>query len=320
MSRPDSIPDLFWERLSGIVPPEAWAAVRESFSAPRHGAARVNLLRSDRMEVLSELGSAGLHPRPLDWYPDGFTVDPPEREALGRSEPAADGRIWLQNPASMVPPLALDPRAGERVLDLAAAPGSKTLQIAGMMEGQGELAAVEIVRGRFFRLKRNLQAGGAEFVRTFLKDGSRVWRHRPDWFDRVLVDAPCSTEGRFREDEPESYAYWSPRKIQEMVRRQVPLLQGALRAVRPGGVVVYSTCSFAPEENELVVDRILSWGGNSVRTEPLPLTLPAMSPALDSWNDRDLDPGVQNARRILPDGTFEGFFICRLRKTAPLGD
>lgn len=320
MATPPAIPELFWERLDAIVPADRLDGVRASFSAPRHGSGRVNRLRAEAEEMLGELRAAGLHPRALDWYPDGFTVDPDEREALGRTAAAGDGRIWLQNPASMVPPLALGPEPGERVLDLAAAPGSKTLQIAALMRGEGELAAVEVVRDRFFRLQRNLEQGGASFARTFLKDGSRVWRHRPAYFDRVMVDAPCTTEGRFRVDEPGTFAYWSPRKIREMVRRQVPLLQGALRAVRPGGIVVYSTCSFAPEENELVVDRVLAWAGDAVETEALPLELPRMAPALEGWEGRAVDPGVRAARRILPDGIFEGFFVCRLRRLGPLAD
>ena len=318
MSRSDVLPALFLERLARIVPVDRLDAVRSGFSAPRHGAGRVNRLRADPDRVLAELEAGGMHPRPLSWYGDGFVVDPDERDLLGRSAAAAEARVWLQNPASMVPPLGLEPSPGERVLDLAAAPGSKTLQIAGLMEGEGELAAVEVVRDRFFRLRRNLEAGGAGFARTFLKDGARVWRHRPDWFDRVLVDAPCTTEGRFREDEPETFAYWSPRKIRGMVRRQVPLLQGALRAVRSGGIVVYSTCTFAPEENELVIERILDWGAGSVETEPLPDGLPDLADALAVWEGRDLDPRVANARRIIPDGVFEAFFVCRLRRTGPL--
>jgi len=320
VARPDSIPDLFWERLAAIVPPDRLEAVRATFSAGRHGAGRVNRLLTDADPVLAELRAAGLRPRTLPWYPDGFTVDPAEREALGRSQPASDGRIWLQNPSSMIPPLALEPEPGERVLDLAAAPGSKTLQLAALMRGEGELAAVELVRPRFFRLRRNLEQAGASFVRTFLRDGASVWRHRPDWFDRVLLDAPCSTEGRFRADDPETFAYWSPSKIRAMVRKQIPLLQGALRTARPGGVVVYSTCSFAPEENEFVIDRVLDWAGGRVSVEELPAGLPEMSPALSGWEGRTVDPGLAAARRILPDGIFEGFFVCRLRKLEAFRD
>ena len=248
--------------------------------------------------------------------PDGYWVPAEERAALLASAAYAEEHVYVQNLASQIPPLVLDPQPGERVLDLCAAPGSKTRQIACLMRDEGEIAAVEAVRGRFFKLRANLDAQGTTIVRTFHRDGATVWHHRPEHFDRVLLDAPCSTEGRFRTDEPETFAYWSERKVKEMARKQKKLLFSAIQSLRPGGTLVYSTCTFAPEENEVALDRLLRTFDGKV--EVVPVTLPPsgrVQPALDAWKGKALDR-TREARRLLPTETMEAFFIAKLVKHA----
>lgn len=309
-----SLPERFLERLREIVPPDRYADVLASFSAPEAVAFRLNPLRGERDAVLAGLRAEGIDPQPVPWYADAFTLPYEQRAALMNSAAYAAGQVYLQNLSSMVPPLALDPQPGERVLDLTAAPGSKTLQIAALMENTGEIAAVEVVKDRFHRLRANLKAQGATAVRTYLQDGTRVGRYRPDHFDRVLLDAPCSTEGRFRTDDEETYRYWSERKIREMQRKQTRLLQAGLAALRPGGVLVYSTCSFAPEENEAVLDRVLDAWDGAMTVETLPLDVPQATAPLSAWREKGFAHDLSRARRLLPDGTFEAFFVARLRK------
>ncbi len=286
----------------------------QAFAGPTRVAFRLNPLRQPRPATLDALRAAGLDPAPVPWYADAFTLPIEMRDALLASEAYASGGLYVQNLSSMVPPLALDPQSGEKVLDLAAAPGSKTLQMAALMENTGEIAAVEIVKGRFHRLRANLETFGAANVRTFLQDGTRVGRYRPDHFDRVLLDAPCSSEGRFRVEEPESYAYWSERKVKEMQRKQHKLLQAGLDALRPGGVLVYSTCALSPEENEAVLDRALEKAAGRVALEPLPVEIPGAVAPLEAWRGKSFGHDLSAARRLLPDGAFEGFFVARLVK------
>ena len=147
-----------------------------------------------------------------------------------------------------------------------------------------------------------------------LGSGAAYWHREPEAFDRVLLDAPCSTEGRFRTHDPETTRYWSPRKVREMQAKQRKLFFGAVQALRPGGTLVYSTCTFAPEETEAVLDRALE-----VVDAGLPEAGPvaeAALPALAAWEGRTFDPQVTRARRVLPDGLLEGFFVARLRKHA----
>src|SRR5690625_7249313 len=120
--------------------------------------------------------------------------------------------------------------------------------------------AFEIYLELIYKLNNLLKLQVAGIVRTFLRNGMTVWRCRPDHFDRVLLDAPCSSEGRFHTRRPETFAYWSPRKVKEMARKQRKLLSSAVKSLRPGGILVYSTCSYAPEENELALTDILKIG------------------------------------------------------------
>jgi 16S rRNA (cytosine1407-C5)-methyltransferase len=302
------LPPKFLERLGLILPADRLESCLEAMDREPATAFRVNPLKATVLQALQAL--AGFELTPLPWKADAFVVPDAQRRALTESAPCREGWIYLQNPASMVPPLVLDPQPGEWVLDLAAAPGSKPLQIAGMMGGEGRLSAVEAVRDRFFRLKANLEAHGADWVQLYLKDGTGVGRSCPEWFDRVLLDAPCSGEGRFNARYPETYAYWNEKKIREMSRKQQRLLSSAARALKPGGVLVYSTCALAPEENELVVARALEWGLEIEKVVP---PCPAL-PGITRWRGEDLPPELARCLRIAPDGVMEGFFVCRLRK------
>jgi 16S rRNA (cytosine1407-C5)-methyltransferase len=308
------------------VPAGRYDDVVATFSAPQAVGLRLNALRVAELGlgaagVEERLKEAGVPFEGVEGVPGAYTVPAPAREVLMASSLYAEGAVYLQNVASQLPTLVLDPQPGERVLDLCAAPGSKTGQIAAMMGGEGNLVAVEKSRPRFYRMVANLRDQGAQNVRTVLGSGTGYWHREPESFDRVLLDAPCSTEGRFRADDPETTRYWSERKIKEMRAVQERLLFGAVQALRPGGVLVYSTCTFAPEENEGVVARALRTFGDAVEVVDagLPEAGPVASitqPGLSDWKGRPFDSRVRNARRVLPDGTLEAFFIARLRKVS----
>ncbi|MEM1095368.1 MAG: RsmB/NOP family class I SAM-dependent RNA methyltransferase [Bacteroidota bacterium] len=313
------LPVAFVERLGQILSPDAFAQAQAAFAQPRVCSFRVNTLLADPVAVRDELAAAGLTLAPVGWMPVAFTVPADQRTALLATPAFAEQRIYVQNLSSMVPPVVLAPQAGERILDLTAAPGSKTLQVAAELARQADpsvstLAAVEFVQGRFFKLRANLKAQGAAWVETYHTNGENVWRHRPSHFDRVLLDAPCSSEGRFHASDPESWAYWSPRKVKEMARKQQRLLYSAVHATKPGGSIVYSTCSFAPEENERILAKALKTFGDALTLEPLGIELPSMIPPLTAWRGKAFPEAIQHARRILPNDQYQGFFVARLRK------
>ncbi len=284
-----------------------------ALSRERDCGVRLNRLLADDDSPIARLRAEGVNAEPVPWL-DAWRVPAHERSSLTTAAAVVDGSLYVQNLSSMIPPRLLTPAPGDQVLDLAAAPGSKTLQLAEGVGDAGWLSAVEPVRDRFFRLKANLKRHGAAQVHTYLKDGTRVWRLVPERFDKVLLDAPCSSEGQFVLDQPDTYRFWSERKVTEMARKQKKLLFSAVQSTRPGGVLVYSTCTFAPEENEGVVDAMLRHFGEALTVEPIDLPVDNALPGLTAWRKKAFDPALSGAARIVPDGAMEGFFICKLRK------
>jgi 16S rRNA (cytosine1407-C5)-methyltransferase len=313
---PESRLEIFLRRLRAIVGDERFEEVKSSLSGPRCVGLRVNTLRATAGEITSELEAAGAVLEPLAWYENGFLLRRGSRRELEETGAWREGKLYWQDPASMVPPLVLDPRPGDVVLDMAAAPGSKTTQIACLMGGEGRLVANDRSRSRFFRLKSVVEKQGAPGVELQCRPGETFGRTHPDVFDRVLVDAPCSGEGRFRLDRRETWRDWTPGKVQRCARLGRRLLAAAVRAARPGGSIVYSTCTFAPEENEAVVQKVLERSGGRLEVEAIGLPVDNVIPARTEWEGRRFDPAVARCARILPTAEREGFFVARLRRLA----
>lgn len=311
------LPDLFLDRLREILPPARLAGVLATFETPAETAFRACPLVAPPADALARLDAEGVPFEPIAGIPGAYRA--PDRAALLASGPYTEGALYVQNASSQLPPHLLAPEPGERVLDLCAAPGSKTGQLAALMENEGEVVAVEKVRSRFYKLRANMEAQGATCVTTWIGDGARVWQAETEAFDRVLLDAPCSTEGRFLAGDPETTRYWSRRKIKEMRTKQRRLLFSAVMALRPGGTLVYSTCTFAPEENEGTLAKALKTFGDAIEIVDagLPETGPvaaSVMPGLAEWNGRAFPEAVRRSRRVLPDGLLEGFFVARIVK------
>ncbi len=308
------IPPEFLERLKLIVPQQDLEAVLRSFSSPEILSIRVNSLKDAVKETCSRLKIDGSLLDPVPWCPDSYQVMGMSHGEVSHHPLAAEGKIYQQSLSSMIPVVVLDPKPGEKVLDACAAPGSKTTQIAAMMCNEGALVAVEAVKGRFFRLKSVCQLLGATIVKCKLCDVRRFHPSDEDAFDKVLVDAPCSSEGRFKSDDPESVAYWSVRKIKEMSYKQKGILMSASRLVKPGGVLVYATCTFAPEENEEVVDWFIRKSEGLFRVEEAGIAGVPVLPCLTSWGKNEYHPDVLKCLRVKPDQAYTGFFVARFKK------
>ena len=309
------LPEGFIRRLRNEFHSDVVAGIVSGLSGLRHTVFRLNGLIKTDSDVLSSLHEQNINFNTISGLANAVWIPAAERERLLSSAEYFEKRIYVQNLASMLPPILLNCEPGQKILDLTAAPGSKTLQIAEFAGSTSEIAAVELVKSRFFRLKANLEAHGAGFVRVFLQDGAKVWKYRTEYFDRVLLDAPCSSEGRFLVSEPESYSYWGPKKNKEMVRKQKALLYSAVQATAPGGRIVYSTCSLSVAENEGVISKLLARFEGKIKTVPIKLVFPEMIPAERTWKGKELHPGLENARRIIPSELMEGFFLCIIEKT-----
>lgn len=312
---PHSFPEAFLERYETILGPEHLKKIIQGFDAVRQTWFRVNLLKGEIQEAVGRLHAEGIPFQMNADFPDAGWVEAGDREALLQSSTYEQGFIYVQGLASQLPVRFLDVNPGLTVLDLAAAPGSKTLQIAGLASTDDEIAAVELVRKRKFKLQDNLKQHGAGHVRVFLQDGTKVWKYRPEYFDRVLLDAPCSSEGRFRLNDESSFSYWTPSKVKEMVRKQRRLLFSAFHSLRPGGVLVYSTCAISPDENEGAIQHMLSSFPDCLEIEPIHFDAPERVPPVLQWRKKELDPRIEESCRLLPSVRMEGFFVCKMRKT-----
>ena len=284
------LPEAFLQRMEAQLGSE-YPAFLESLERPRAVALRFNPMKGER-SVLPFVGA------PVPWEPEGFYYDPETRPGLHVYHEA--GVYYLQEASAMAPVALLDPKPGERVCDLCAAPGGKTTQIAGRMLGQGFLVCNEINPKRAKVLSRNIERMGVANALVTNEHPGTLASRFPGFFDRVLVDAPCSGEGMFRKEEA-AVTDWSQETVQMCARRQREILDSAARLVRPGGRLVYSTCTFAPEEDEETVAAFLE---AHPEFAPEPVEAP--------W----FVPGENASYRMWPHKLLgEGHFAAVLRKT-----
>ena len=298
----------FLDRYRDIVPD--WEAFRAVQNRPLTSSARINTLKIGREDLLERLAEQGIDSRPFPWYPLGLKLDV---ESPGKLLENLLGFIHIQEELSMVPPLVLDPKPGESILDLCASPGSKTTQISAMMENRGLVIANEPSLARVAALRSNCERLGAMNVAITRYDGRNFPR---GLFHRVLVDAPCSAEGRERRG-PGVIARSSCRKSLDLQALQIGLLKSALRLTASGGVVVYSTCTYAPEENEMVVQTVLDGAADSGGLCLGQVKIPGLQecPGLEEWNGASLSNEMRSAARYYPHiNDTGGFFVAKIVK------
>ena len=308
----DSLPSLFCDRFQKIIPPEHLESTLKSFSRKKVLSARVNTLKTRVDEAHSYLKSLGIAFETIPWFQEALkfkNVALKELEEIGLLK---KGLIYIQSLSSMIPALVLNPQKEDKVLDMCAAPGSKTTQIAALMQNQGRILAVENVKDRYYKLKSVAGLLGATNIEVKLSDARRL--KTTDLFDKILLDAQCSSEGRFFISEPKTFAYWSPRKIKEMRQKQRGLLLAASRLLKTGGTLVYSTCTFSPEENEETIDWLLRKTDRLMSVGPVDIPGINRYPAILSWGKKTFNETISRALRVLPDEAMEGFFVAKLIK------
>ena len=309
-----NLPEKFLERLDVIIPSEKREVVLQAFSQKRPTTLRANTLKIQALQLLEELKSLNVELQPIPWWENAFIVKNMSLRELTEFDLYRQGFFYFQSLSSMLPPLILDPKPGEKVLDITAAPGSKTTQMAALMENRGEIVANDNSPIRVLKLEANIKIQGVTNVKIERGAGQTLWTRYPEYFDKALVDVPCSMEGRMCATESKSYEHWSTQKIKELTQRQRFLLRAAISATKPGGSIVYSTCTLAPEENEGVIDWILKKEKSVVDVEPINLEKLEYFSGMMNWSARVYDSRVKLTLRILPSMTMEGFYIAKLRK------
>lgn len=275
---------------------------------------RVNTLKSTRQQIEKILIEKDIPFTHSNWYPDAFIVPFEFDEQIVKSDEFKNGLIYVQSLSSMLPPLILDPKPGETVLDLCAAPGSKTTQMAAMMKNEGQIIANDNSRIRSYRLQGNIRIQAVTNTKTFLGPGQAIWQRFGNVFDKVLADVPCSLEGRFNINDPDSFRQWTTKEVKKLSDRQKFLLRSAISATKKGGEIVYSTCTLSPEENEEVVDWILKKEAENIEILPIEVPGLTLTNSLFKWKNKTYIPEVAMSKRIIPNETFEGFFVAKFKK------
>lgn len=302
---------LFLERTAEIlqVTPKECEAL---FSISRCNCVRVNRLSElPRERILQSLRDEGFDLTPISWCPDAYFLSGAST-SISKLGLFRQGYVYAQNASSLVPVLALDPQPCERILDVCAAPGGKATHIAAITQNRCELWVNDAFRERVNKLRRVMRSYGAHYIESTTYPGQYMDKLVHQQFDKILLDAYCSGEGEVDLRKPHPLRYWSPKRINEHSRLQRRMLTAAFRLLKPGGTLIYSTCTLAPEENEAVVDHLLR--RYPARIEPIDTPLENRRPGLVSWQDREFHPDLVHALRIFPDETMEGFFMCKLRK------
>jgi len=258
------LPPLFLERMARLFGADqaGFASLNTAYAKNSGSGLRLNTLKLSPAEFASLQSLGPLAAYPVDWCPEGLLLaasPDAEQPSLppGKHPYHQAGLYYLQDVAAMAPVALMDPQPGERILDLAAAPGGKSTQIAARLQGRGLLLANEIHPKRVWDLAENLERFGAANAVITQETPERLAAHFGAWFDRVVLDAPCSGEGMFHKSAAARQA-WSPELVQGCALRQVDILRQAARLVRPGGWLVYSTCTLSPEENEGTLASFLS--------------------------------------------------------------
>lgn len=298
------LPQAFVDNLYELFSPLTVDKILSGMAGERYTTLRVNTLKYDIQSLMRFLKENNIKFERVPWYQEALIIKNVTEKEIQKLDIFEKRYIYLQSLSSMVPPLVLSPKAGEKVLDLTAAPGSKTTQMAAMMQNKGSILANELDKIRCERLQYNVTTQGASIVTVNNDYGERIGGKYPEVFDKVLLDTPCSGEGRFIATDSRTYRSWSEKKVAELVKIQRKLLRNSYEALKPNGIMVYSTCTLNLDENE----KILEWALEQFDLQLLGINLEL----------RDIEKGqtvhTKQAIKILPSKQMEGFFVAKLQK------
>lgn len=328
MSADRVLPAAFVERLPRIVPADALDGVLASFDVERAVGLRANSLRGEPDATWAALADAGVALRIVPGLEHARLASRESLRSIQDTQVHGRGAVFVQGLSSQLAAPALAPGAGERVLDMAAAPGGKSAHLAALMGDDGALLANDRSRPRTYKLRAVLELLGVSCADVSCRPGEGFGASHPGVFDRVLLDAPCSGEARLEGRVPDATERvrkrgrdraglrdgWSLARVRRLAGLQRRLLHAGLDALRPGGQLVYATCTFGPEENEAVLDHVLRRRDDA---RLLPVERPPWSglqDGLTTWNERELLPELAGALRVLPDAEREAFFLARVER------
>lgn len=307
--------EIFHQRIKEIYPDD-FEDVLDFLTKPRAQSFRVNTLLAEEKEIIQNLVNLGFEVK-VGPFENFYFVDVGARR-LSETEFFANSQIYMQEFSSMLPVLALGARQNDKILDICASPGSKTTQLSSLTKNKTSITCIEKNKNRYFHLKRNLSQNGVVNVDALHENAVGFYKRHPEfveYFDKIIADVPCSNEAGINPNFPKTLELWNPKKIKALSKLQKGILQSAVEMLKPGGTLIYSTCTFEPDEDEVVLDWILRKYPNLkiTRIDSLQI-LPNKKEGITFWNNKNLNSQVQNIMRILPTDTFTGFTLAKIIK------
>ena len=297
-----SIPEFLINMLNSQYGENMANKIIEGYAKVRYTTIRVNTLKSNLNAIKGKLDEVKIEYEEVSWSEEALIIKNAREKEIEALDIYENGEIYLQSLSSMLPPIILAPQPNTDILDMAAAPGGKTTQMAALSGNKAHITACEMNVIRAERLKYNIEKQGASCVYVMISDSRKI----NDFFsfDQVLLDAPCSGSGTLNANDPNLAKYFTPKLIEKSVKSQLSLLRKALKVLKSGHEMVYSTCSVLCEENEEIVNQVLK----EVKAEIVPIEFYGME-------DLPILPGkISGTLCICPNELFEGFFVAKIRR------
>ncbi|PIU22052.1 MAG: tRNA methyltransferase [Candidatus Diapherotrites archaeon CG08_land_8_20_14_0_20_30_16] len=306
------LPPTFLSKMEKLLPKDEIEDLKTAIDTHLRKSIRVNTLRGEIKEVKESLINQGFTLENMPWYKYGFFISNDKKLRIGNTFEHYLGKIYVQEASSMLPVIALDPKEDDFILDLAAAPGSKTTQLAMHMNNTGLIVANEPQIQRISALQENIDRSGCINYIITRNDGRKFSQFK-DMFDKVLLDAPCSGEGTFQKDIKARYI-WSQNKVIQDSRLQKQLIESAIIACKPGGTIIYSTCTLSPEEDEEIIDYALN-KYNNIKLGKITFDGLQTSSGNIEYNGKEYNKEIKKVIKVWPHkAKIEGFFIAKIIK------
>ena len=297
----ENLPDFLIDMLIKQYGQEITQKIFEGYSKERLVTLRVNTIKTNILKIESELNSENIDLKKVDFSKDALIIKNASEADIQKLDMYKNGEIYLQSLSSMLPPIILDPREGEDILDMTAAPGGKTTQIAALTNNNAHITACEMNPVRFERLKYNIEKQSATSVYAMHKDARNI----DDFFsfDKILLDSPCSGSGilNIRNNNTNTF---TKKLIDKCVDSQIKLLTKALKILKPGCEMIYSTCSILSCENEKVIEKVLE--KSDAQIVPIENSFIKELPILPTK--------IPGTICVMPTELYEGFFIAKIKK------
>lgn len=266
-------------------------------------------------EVLESLLNQGIKYKQIEGL-ENFYIALENSNKLSFTNEFNSNYIYIQEASSSLPVYQIDPKESDNILDMCASPGSKTSLIQNLSKNKANVVAVEKSRSRFFKLKENLVNNGVENVQVFNIDANRLIFIKPEfsnYFNKIIVDVPCTTESKIDLNDQDSLKEWKPQNAKSISKLQRGLLNSAFKMLKPGGTLIYSTCTYSVEENEDVVNWFLKRNSNAMLLN-LDLSIENIKDGVTSYREKKYIQDMALTKRIIPNNEFTAFYMAKLTK------